>query len=229
MSLTENLIVKSMSEILKTPSPKRNLEWEESFLKSFAASEVFLRSDAPFMGPDGFSYMDVTTDKGEQKLKLEDFLAWCAHSGVGLVLNLQKNKTPDYVFNYGMLWNYLLRGSFVNKRNTKESDNKNLDPSKIGSSTTLLVHKILEGYLPQYVRENLKEFLLSNKINNTKIGLVSKGDQTDYELLFYFSASLKLSEKDSKTLLESLSWFLPLDYNVAVALKDDKSLHLEDL
>ena len=222
MSLTEDSIVKSLLEVLKTPSPKRNLEWEDEFLESFASTELFLRSDAPFMGPDGFSYMDVTSHEGEKKLKLDDFLAWCAHSGVGLVLNLQKNKTPDYVFNYGMLWNYLLRGSFINKKE-KDSNSDNEPSDK------LLVHKILEGYLPQYVRENINEFLVSNKINDTKIGLVSKGDQTDYELLFYFSKSLKLTDKDSKTLLESISWFLPLDYNVAMALKDDKSLHLEDL
>jgi len=207
-------------QILSTPTSKRNTDWEKSFLKTFPTFDLYLKSDEPFQGPDAFSYMDVTTEKTPQKIKLEDFLAWCGHAGVGIVLNLKSNKTPDYVFNYGMIWNYLLRKTFINS----DSKKTNIEDVK-----TLLVHKILEGYLPQYVRQNISDFLVANKIEGAKIGLISKGDNTPYEILWYFPKNQDLSEEDEKTLLESISWFLPLDYNVAMVMKDDPSLHLENL
>lgn len=210
-----------MQEILKTPSSKRNSDWEESFLKAFPGSKIYLRSDEPFLGPDGFSYMDVTSEPSGPLIKLDDFLSWCAHAGVGLVLNLKSNKTPDYVFNYGMIWNYVLRAKFLNPG--LES------PEEIKENQTFFVHKILEGYLPQYVRENIKDFLALNKISDAKLTLISKGDNTPYELLWYFSNDIDLSEADQKTLLESIAWFLPLDYKVAMASNEDPSLHLEPL
>lgn len=209
----------TMNQLLETPSSKRDSDWEKSFLKSFIEADLYLRSDEPFQGPDGFSYMDISTEEGPQKLKVQDFLSWCSHAGVGLVVNLKSNKTPDYVFNYGMLWNYLLRQSFLNLESSDESQESN----------KILVHKILEGYLPQYVRENMKEFLVANKIEGAKIGLISRGDKTAYELLWFFPNNMDLNEKDQKTLLESLAWFLPLDYRVALALEDDPTLHLEEL
>ena len=209
-----------MNTVLETPSSKRDSNWENNFLNAFVEADLYLRSDEPFQGPDGFSYMDVsTTDEGYQKLKLEDFISWCAHAGVGIVVNLKSNKTPDYVFNYGMIWNYLLRRKFLNP------DIEDLDHG----SEAILVHKIVEGFLPKYVRENISEFLTLNKINEVKIGLISRGDNTPYELLWHFSDNKALSEKDSKTLLESIAWFLPLDYRVALTVADDPGLHLEEL
>ena len=209
----------NITQLIETPSAKRDSAWEQSFLNSFSESELYLRSDEPFLGPDGFSYMDVSTSEGAHKLKLEDFMSWCGHAGVGLVVNLKANKTPDYVFSYGMVWNYLLRQTFLNEEPEQSSP----------ESDTLMVHKILEGYLPQYVRENIKDFLVSNKIEDTKIGLVSRGDKTAYEILWYFPKNKDLSENDQKALLESIAWFLPLDYKMALALQDDPSLHLENL
>jgi len=212
-----------MSELNKLCDIKQNgrdSEWEKAFLKAFSSSEVFLKNEEPFQGPDGFSYMELSTAEGE-KVDKKDFLPWCAHAGVGLVVNLKKNQTPDYVFNYGMVWNYLLRGIFLND----ESDNskESLKGSKV------LVHKIMEGYLPQYARENIRDFLALNKIFNCKIGLISRGEGTSYEILWYVPEGENWSDKDQKTLMEALSWFLPLNYQVGWVKTNDKSLHLEEL
>ena len=209
----------TMNQLLKTPLSKRHSDWEQSFLRAFTESDLYLRSDEPFQGPDGFSYMDISTEQDAQKINIQDFLSWCGQAGVGLVLNLKFNKTPEYVFTYGMLWNYLLRQSFLNIESSK----------KPKESHPVLVHKILEAYLPRYVRENIKEFLTSNQIEGVKIGLISRGDKTTYELLWYFSNNTDLIEKDQKTLLESLAWFLPLDYKVALIREDDPTLHLKEL
>ena len=124
-----------------------------------------------------------------------------------------------------MIWNYTLRGVFLNpepKAEKEQSSKKNKDDK-------ILVHKIVEGYLPQSARENIREFLTLNKISECKIGLVSHGEGTDYEILWYIPKGKNWSEKDQKSLLEALSWFLPLNYNVAWAKTDDKALHLEPI
>lgn len=211
-----------LSKLCEIKQSVRDAEWEEAFLKAFSHSEVYLKSDEPFIGPDGFSYMEMSTTEGET-IDKNDFLSWCTNAGVGMVLNLKKNQTPDYVFNYGMIWNYILRGVFLNNEPEKEQPTKNTESRKV------FVHKIVEGYLPQYVRENIREFLALNKISECKIGLVSYGEGTSYEILWYIPKGKNWSEKDQKSLMEALSWFLPLNYKVAWAKTDDKSLHLEPL
>lgn len=211
-----------LNKLCEIKQSVRDSKWEEDFLKAFSTSEVFLKSEEPFVGPDGFSYMEMSTTEGET-VYLDDFLSWCSEAGVGIVLNLKKNQTPDYVFNYGMIWNYTLRGVFLNP---EPNDNSQTPIPKKGE---VLVHKIVEGYLPQYVRENIKEFLALNKILECKIGLVSQGEGSSYEILWYIPKGKDWSDKDQKSLMEALSWFLPLDYKVAWAKTDDKSLYLEEL
>jgi len=206
-----------LNELCDYPISRRDLTWEKSLARGFSESEIFLVEDQPFQGPDGFSYMHVSSVKGTQ-IEKEDFLNWCFESGLGIVLNLKEKKAPDYVFNYGMVWNYLLRGAFVNEV-----------PKMKEAGDDLYVHKISEGYLPKDVRKVIKSFLEMNKIENTKISLVSGGDGTAYELMLHFPDLEVEHESEKTTLLESVAWFLPLDYRLAWSETADSEFKFQNL
>jgi len=206
-----------LKELCELPISKRDLAWEKSLAKAFNDSDVFLVEDQPFQGPDGFSYMHISSERGE-RIDKEDFLSWCFESGLGLVLNLKEKKAPDYVFNYGMVWNYLLRGKFMNEvLEARESEED------------LYVHKISEGYLPKEVRRVVKDYLAMNKIDDAKISLVSGGDGTPYELMWCFPNTEITKEADKTTLLEAIAWFLPLDYRLIWADSEESDLKFQPL
>lgn len=207
-----------LNQICSEPPSKRDADWERRLFESIQNSPLFLLEEEPFQGPDGFSYMNLSSKEGTE-IQKEDFLNWSLHAGVGWVLNLKEAQAPDFVFNYGMVWNFLVRGTFVNEE-------KALPPE---SASPVLVHEIVSGYFPQEVRENMNNFLKANGIGEAEVTLISHGADTDYELLFYFPKDQGREEKDKKTLLEALSWFLPLNYNLAWAKARDPSLHFQKL
>jgi len=206
-----------LTDLCDYPISRRDLNWEKSLSKGFLDSEVFLVEDQPFQGPDGFSYMHISSHKGSP-IEKDDFLTWCLESGLGLVLNLKDKKAPDYVFNYGMVWNYLLRGKFINEV-----------PKMKEAGDDLYVHKISEGYLPKDARKVIKIFLEMNKVENAKISLVSGGDGTPYELMWHFPDLQVEDEAEKTSLLEAVAWFLPLDYRLAWADTPDAEFKFQNL
>lgn len=209
-----------LSDLCDYPISRRDLNWEKSLSKGFFESPIYLIDDQPFQGPDGFSYMQISSKKGKKGEEIEkaDFLNWCYQSGLGLVLNLKEKQAPDFVFNYGMVWNYLLRDKFVNEVPKLKED-----------SDETYVHEISEGYLPKEVRGVIKHFLDMNNIQDAKISLVSGGDQTPYELLWFFKDLQETPDAEKTSLLEALSWFLPLDYRLAWAESEDLELKFQIL
>lgn len=209
--------MQNLKTICEMPISKRDLSWEKKLFSAVADFPIFLVEDQPFQGPDGFSYMHVSSTEGTE-INKDDFFKWCFESGVGLVLNLKEKKAPDFVFNYGMVWNFLWRGDFVNET-----------PKDLQESNETYVHEVSEGYLPKEVRMNIKNFLEMNQVSNPKLTLVSGGDQTPYETLWYFEELQELSEKEQTALLEAVSWFLPLDYRLAWADSLEKELLFKPL
>ncbi len=209
--------MQNLKTICEMPVSKRDLSWERKLFSAVADFPIYLAEETPFQGPDGLSYMHVSSEVGKE-INKDDFFNWCLDSGVGVVLNLKEQKAPDFVFNYGMIWNFLMRGDFINEvpKDLKETDET-------------YVHEISEGYLPNPVRENIKEFLEDNKIELPQITLLSGGDQTAYELLWYFPSLQDAEEKDQMALLEALSWFLPLDYRISWADSLEEELQFSPL
>lgn len=209
--------MQNLKTICEMPVSKRDVKWEAKLFDAVADHPIFLVEDQPFQGPDGFSYMHISSEKGTE-INKDDFFKWCFESGVGLVLNLKEKKAPDFVFNYGMIWNFIWRGDFINEvpKDLKETDQT-------------YVHEVSEGFLPKNVRENIKNFLDMNNVKGAKLTLLSGGDQTAYELLWYFPELQDSDEKDQMALLEAISWFLPLDYRIAWADELEKDLLFKDL
>lgn len=209
--------MQNLKTICEMPVSKRDLKWEHKLFSAVADFPIYLVGDKPFQGPDGLSYMNVSSEAGTE-INKDDFFSWCLDSGVGIVLNLKDEKAPDFVFNYGMVWNFLMRGDFVNEvpKDLKETDET-------------YVHEISEGYLPKEVRVNLRNFLEANKVVSPQLTLLSGGDQTAYELLWYFPELQEVEEKEQMALLEAISWFLPLDYRLAWADSLDEELQFRPL
>ncbi len=97
--------------------------------------------------------------------------------GVGLVVNPRKDY-PDYVFTYGMLWHFKETGLFY--RTAAEAP--------IGTVEMEQGQKLHAGppapqYLPQYVRNTLKQFLFDQGIHRPRI-LVMSTDRKNYDLAF---------------------------------------------
>lgn len=215
----------NLQSLMDTPTPKRDALWEQNLLEIFADSSMFMKHDEPFQGPDGYSYVAVSSvnDENKESVDIKDLLNWCYETGVGLVLNLKEKKSPDYVFTNGMIWNYLLRGSFVNEIKKDQEKQNNQVQDKI------LVHEIAEGFLPKVVRNNIKEFLNTNGFKDIKISLLSGGQDTDYQIIWYSKDFSTFDEKTGITLLESLAWFLPGDYNMGLSKEDNPDLRFQDL
>ncbi len=209
--------MQNLNTLCKVPALKRGVKWEESLFKAVADSPIFLVKNQPFQGPDGFSYMHISSKLGI-KINKNDFFKWCFKFGIGLVLNLQDKKTPDFVFNYGMVWNFLYKGTFINT----------VSPDLKESSDTY-VHEISKSFLPKEVRKNIRIFLNINKITKAQLTLVSGGAKAAYELLWYFPELKKLEEKEQIALLKAISWFLPLDYRLAWADELEEKLLFKDL
>lgn len=197
----------SIFELLKVEQSKRNLNWEKDFLKSFVEGPLYLVNDEPFLGPDGFSYMELST-QGQEPLNFSHFLEWAVNEGVGIVLNIQEKKSPDYVFTYGMLWNYSYRGSFINEEP---------ETPQASSDHVILVHEIHEGYFPRIVRDHVDNYLSHNKISGTEVTLLSRGEGTSYELIWYCPVFEKMKESEITEFLRAVSWFLPADYSLGAA------------
>ena len=99
-----------MEELLNVPYEERDEAWEAAFFKELPECQFDLLSDSPIQGPDGLPYLAVEiVDQGEPA---KDIFDWLGEKGVGLAVN-PNNEQPDYIFSYGMIWNFLVRDEFV--------------------------------------------------------------------------------------------------------------------
>jgi hypothetical protein len=134
---------------------------------------------------------------------------WAAGRGVGIVLNAHK-MVPDYVFTYGMLWNYLETGRFVVPQPPSAAGEVAIGPDTVMGPPT-------EKYLPTYVRQILREFLQAQGWPAVKILVLSTPDFKNIDLAFSLESLGSPSERDRAALAGALAWFLPLHYNLVLA------------
>lgn len=198
----------NLMELVEIPDEKRDHQWEANFFMSITQSNLKLVHEAPQKGPDGWPYLlaETTTDATESANKI---MQWLALKGVGLVVNPLKNY-PDYVFTYGMLWHFKETGLFY----------KTAGESPVGTLEMEQGQKIHAGppspqYLPQYVRNILKEFFRDQGIHRPRI-LVMSADRKHYDLAFSLESLGNPPTKEHQGIAEALSWFLPPHYSIAL-------------
>ena len=196
----------TLQALLQTAEDQRDLHWENQLVKAFTEAKVKVLLEEPQKGPDGWPYLIVestTTEEGEPAQKI---LAWLQDKGVGCVLNPQK-EYPDYVFTWGMIWSFRETGWFFKPLRAQGSHNTRQIESS-GPPTS--------EYLPDYVRQILREFLQQQNIFRPKILVVAFANG-DSELLFSQQSLGNPPVQEHEGILEALSWFLPPHYQIAMA------------
>ncbi len=199
-----------LETLVQRPESQRDDAWEKAFLEKFIQMKVQVEGDQAKAGPDGWPYLFVRANT-EGAEPVPDILQWLAAKGIGLVVNAHK-MIPDYVFPYGMIWNFIETGRFT-------------EPPQPASTAGEVVYsaekKLVTGppsdkYLPPYVRGVIREFLQSRGFPQPKVLVVSSADFRNVDLIFAVNSLLGLKPNEHKALAEKLAWFLPLHYTLVL-------------
>ncbi len=205
--VTESCVLR---DVVGVADEKRDATWENNFFHALAGGSLKVLVPDPQIGPDGWPYLLVESEGMDAEMdSFQKILLWLTEKGVGLVVNSQK-EFPDYVFTYGMLWNFKESGLFFKKS----------EASKEGFFEFQIKDIRLAGdpsvaYLPAYVRRVLKEFLLQQGVLNPKI-LALTFDETHFELAFSKESLGNPDPSEHQGLLEALAWFFPLHYRLSL-------------
>lgn len=202
----------SLSDLLITAQSQRDDLWEQRFLGALPSSSIYVMNKVPQMDPNGqWPYLWITdrADKASQQPSqqenLKALMAWCVQEGLGLVFNPQK-MSPDYIFNYGMVWHFFYKGCFFERRSAV-FHNQKLDLKGSQSKS------VDELTLPIQVRKILKEFTQSHNVLNLQICQIDHQDGS-WDLALDIDSLKPDSEEEQQNLLEALSWFLPPHYSL---------------
>lgn len=197
--------------LVQAPESLRDAGWEARFLDALVPMKVALDGDEPKPGPDGWPYMKVRTTPGASE-PFSRIVAWLAGRGIGLVVNAHK-MVPDYVFTYGMIWNFVETGRFV----VPQTD----DAAKPGAISleqkNLIMGAPTDKYLPRYVRAILREYLTQTGIRQPRILVVTTPDFKQTDLVLSLESLMNPAQKEHRGLAEAIGWFLPLHYNLVLA------------
>ncbi len=203
----------NLLDLVKVPEEQRDPKWETEFFMSVTSSNLRLLHEAPQTGPDGWPY--ILAEASEEATEpAQKIMAWLATRGIGLVINPQK-EYPDYVFTFGMLWHFKETGLFY----------KTADESPVGTLELSEGQKLHAGppaphYLPQYVRNILKEFFRDQNVLQPRI-LVMSTDRKHYDLAFSIESLGNPPVKEHQGIAEAVSWFLPPHYSIILVSEKD--------
>lgn len=210
---------KEILELLSVPHKDRDLDWENNFLKKFPEIKISILSEVPQVGPDQFPYMfvEIKEDSTEPAMNL---LKWISGNGVGLAINPTKSY-PDFVFTYGMIWNFFSSGQFLENPNSSHVHGPNCNHTHhqeneqtIASGVEFYVGAPSESYLPTPIRSILKEFLKQQGVMAPKIIMISP-DKVNFDLCFSVESFGSPKTEEHEGILQALSWFLPAHYSLA--------------
>ena len=200
------------ADLLNLSESHRDVEWERAFLSQFARQNVIIESEDVRQGPDHWPYLFVQS--GEKATEsVWQVVDWLSHRGVGLAFNAQK-ALPDYVFTYGMIWNFKKTSSFqlgVSDRKEKQNSPLVFQPGQ----------EIISGppdteYIPTYVREVLRQFFSDQGIKEGPRWLVVSGDRRHYDLCFSVESLGHPPKEEHMGIAESLSWFFPNHFSIVL-------------
>lgn len=206
----------TIESLLSRPESSRDNEWEREFLSRLPGLQVeVLKDGETATGPDGWPYLQVRTGTEASTEPMEKILRWLAGRGIGLVLNPHK-MTPDYVFTYGMIWNFVERGRFVGQATAAAPG-----PVDLRSEEGRLFGPPSDKYLPPYVRSLLGELLKNHGLGSSKILVSTDKTYAQTDLIFSRESLGSLPANDEKSLADALQWFLPFDYSIVFAPEAD--------
>lgn len=202
-----------LETLLQQPESRRDDQWEKKFLELITQAKVQIVEEQAKPGPDGWPYLLLRTG-AESTEPFLNVLDWCARRGIGIALNTHK-MLPDYIFTFGMLWNYALNRQFV-------SFVKPPSPGevKLNAGEEKLIGAPTEEYLPSFVRQVLRDFFAAQGITAPRIAVISNKDYSEVDLVFSAASLNNLKPQDFRSMSEALSWFLPLHYSIVMSSED---------
>jgi hypothetical protein len=196
--------------LIQQPEVRRDDAWEAAFLTLFPQLKVQIESEQAKQGPDGFPYLFVSTeDQGTEPVV--EVVRWLADKGIGLVVNAHK-MLPDYVFPYGMLWNFVETGRFLMPLAADQTSGEVV----YGQKKKVLTGPPSEKYLPPYVRKTIAEFLRAQGIENPRVLVVTTEDFKEVDLVLSETCLKGIAKAEHQKFAEMLAWFLPLHYTLVI-------------
>ncbi|MGE3682863.1 MAG: hypothetical protein AB7G93_14150 [Bdellovibrionales bacterium] len=195
--------------LIQQPESLRDDTWEARFLAEIIKTNVQVEQEEPREGRDGWPYLFVRTDAGQEPFV--KVVQWLATRGIGLVVNAHK-MMPDYIFTYGMIWNFVQTGRFRTPGATLPPGEVVFEPGQ-----DVLMGDASEAYLPVYVRSVLRQFLNSQGFIHPKILVASSGDYKNVDLIVSQESLNDLRPSSHSVFAEALSWFLPPHYSIVLA------------
>lgn len=196
----------SLEKYLSIPDAQRDHDWENHFFDELLKSKITLIDEGPQVGPDKWPYLMVETGEKSDEPVL-NILRWLYDKGIGLVVNPRK-EYPDYVFPWGMIWNWKETGLFRLNQVSVVQGTVEINPQN-----GLIAGAPHPQYLPDYVQKILKQFFMDQGLLQVKI-LVMSQDQKNYDLAFSLESLGNPPEHERSGIAEAISWFLPTHYSV---------------
>jgi hypothetical protein len=190
--------------LIQLPESHRDDRWEAHFLDGLIPRKVDVEDAEPKAGPDGWPYLRIRAQAAEGGEPFARVVRWLAGRGIGLVVNAHK-MMPDYVFTYGMIWNFVETGRFVNPPVPEP------EPS---SEAKMVAGAPTAKFLPPYVRGILREFLVNQGFPNPRVAVVTTADWRHSDLVFSTESLNGIVPSGQRTLAEALAWFLPTHYGL---------------
>ena len=215
----------TLNDLLKVPEQERKFSWDEKFFKLFSETTVRLLSKDPQQGPDGWPYLVCETQQNsssnDQVKNYENddiestqkIFQWLAEKGIGLIVNPRREPYPDYVFSYGMIWNFRQTGYFIQPNDENKTEQKATeiiyDNKKISCGPPSV------EYLPNHARKILKDFFRDQSVLNPKILMISQ-DKKSYDLCFSLESLGNPIASEHAGVAEAIAWFLPTHYSIVL-------------
>lgn len=198
-----------LAKLVSQPESYRDEEWERAFFEALPEAKLKIDGEEPKVGPDGWPYLFVRTsnDATEPAHKVID---WLSTRGLGMVVNAHKS-LPDYVFTYGMIWNFRARGEFVT-----EAEPVHTGEVKFEKGQKLLAGPPSKEYLPDYVRKVLADFFGQQGVKDPRI-LVLSTDKKHFDLCVSLESLGSPKKEEHQGIAEAVSWFLPHHYSIVLA------------
>lgn len=203
----------NLYQLVSQPESLRDDEWERAFFQALLEAKVEVDSDQSRTGPDGWPYLHVkiTMDGKEPVTRI---ISWLSQRGIGLTVNAHK-MVPDYIFTYGMIWNFVETGQFLiaapadQNAPTGQVDYKKEDQMIFGPPS--------ERYLPPYARDLLRSFLQAQGVQEPKILVASTADYKNVDLIVSLNSLGNPPQREHASVAEAIGWFLPSHYSVVLA------------
>ena len=205
----------NLQKLAFTSDSERDIQWEDHFLTALAEGEVAVMSPDPIEGPDGWSYLAVSTEVDQNTSEpTQKIIRWLSTRGIGLVVNPQK-EAPDYVLSYGMLWSFCETGKFIQRHKIEDSRQATREQVVFSGKNLIEAGIPTEQFLPSYVRQVLRDFFRDQNVYQPRVLLLSS-DKKNYDLSFSAESLGSPKESEWAGIGEAISWFLPAHYSILV-------------